>query len=142
MSGSASRPFLSALFQDHAVRTATAGRADALLILAWTGLATPAAWLVYRIDKAGELQNQILYQVRAEKNLILESNDAEIAKLKAYIEGGGMLVGNADCGNPKFANSFKKLGIAITSNEFRELPADHVMYTEAFPRNGEPPHAH
>ncbi len=34
-----------------------------------------------RIEKAGELQNQILYQVRAEKNIILESNDAEIVRL-------------------------------------------------------------
>jgi len=64
----------------------------------------------------------------------LKFSPEHIAKLKAYIEGGGMLVGNADCGNPKFANSFKKLGIALTGNEFRELPADHVMYTQAFPR--------
>ena len=34
-----------------------------------------------RIERAGELQNQILYQVRAEKNIILESNDAEIGRL-------------------------------------------------------------
>ncbi|MEH2511192.1 methyl-accepting chemotaxis protein [Nitrobacteraceae bacterium AZCC 1564] len=39
-----------------------------------------------RIDKAGEMQNQILYQVRAEKSLILESNDAEIAKLAESIK--------------------------------------------------------
>ena len=32
-----------------------------------------------RIDKAGELQNAILYQVRAEKNIIIASTDAEIA---------------------------------------------------------------
>jgi methyl-accepting chemotaxis protein len=34
-----------------------------------------------RIEKAGELQNQILYQVRAEKNLILESSDSEITRI-------------------------------------------------------------
>ncbi|WP_424629017.1 HAMP domain-containing methyl-accepting chemotaxis protein [Bradyrhizobium sp. SYSU BS000235] len=39
-----------------------------------------------RIDKAGDLQNQILYQVRAEKNLILESNDAEITRLAESIK--------------------------------------------------------
>ncbi|CAN5588926.1 DUF4159 domain-containing protein [soil metagenome] len=64
----------------------------------------------------------------------LKFSPEQIAKLKAYIEGGGMIVGNADCGNPKFANSFKKLGTALTGNEFRELPADHVMYAELFPR--------
>ena len=42
------------------------GDTAALLILAWTGLSTPAAWLVYRIDKAGApkwLRNSLLVLV-------------------------------------------------------------------------------
>ncbi|HSS83325.1 MAG TPA: hypothetical protein VLL30_06050, partial [Reyranella sp.] len=42
------------------------GDAAALLILAWTGLSTPAAWLVYRIDRAGApkwLRNSLLVLV-------------------------------------------------------------------------------
>ena len=39
-----------------------------------------------RIQRAGELQNQILYQVRTEKNIILESNDAEIVRLADTIK--------------------------------------------------------
>src|SRR6516164_2225256 len=33
-----------------------------------------------RIDKAGELQNNILYQMRAERDIILASTDAEMQK--------------------------------------------------------------
>ena len=33
------------------------------------------------LDKAGELQNYILYQARSEKEMIIESGDAEMAKI-------------------------------------------------------------
>jgi hypothetical protein len=42
------------------------GDAAALLILAWTGISTLAAWLVYRIEKAGApkwLRNSLLVLV-------------------------------------------------------------------------------
>ena len=39
-----------------------------------------------RIDKAGELQNEILYQVREEKNIIIASTDADIAAAAAEIK--------------------------------------------------------
>jgi methyl-accepting chemotaxis protein len=55
--------------------------------LAYTKLTQLAASTVVveqqagRIDKAGELQNYILYQARAEKEMIIESGDAEMAKI-------------------------------------------------------------
>ena len=52
-------------------------------------LATTAEMLVQRaarIDKAGELQNLILYQARAEKNIIIESDEGEMAKIAAEIK--------------------------------------------------------
>ena len=39
-----------------------------------------------RIDKAGELQNYILYQARAEKSIIIESDEAEMAKIADEIK--------------------------------------------------------
>ena len=39
-----------------------------------------------RIDKAGELQNYILYTARAEKNIIIESDEAEMAKIAEEIK--------------------------------------------------------
>jgi hypothetical protein len=74
----------------------------------------------------------ILY-ISGNKPLAFE--DADKAKLRAYIEAGGMIVGNADCGNQAFAASFKKLAQELfPAYEFRELPADHPMFTGNFPR--------
>jgi len=54
------------------------------------------------------------------------------AKIKTYIENGGMVVANADCGNASFATAIRKLGGELFPlQEFRELPADHVIYTGA-----------
>lgn len=59
----------------------------------------------------------------------------EEAKLKQFVEMGGLIVGHADNGNRLFAQSFTKLGQKLFSYEFRELPAEHVIYTrQAFPR--------
>jgi hypothetical protein len=52
-------------------------------------LAATSADLVVRADrgdKAAEIQTDILYQVQAEKNLIIASNDADIAKFAAEIK--------------------------------------------------------
>ena len=39
-----------------------------------------------RIDKAGELQALVLYEVRAEKNVVLANEDAEITRLTDEIK--------------------------------------------------------
>lgn len=51
------------------------------------------------------------------------------AKLKQFVEQGGMIVGHADCASKPFAESYKKLGTRLFGNEFRELPEAHVIYT-------------
>src|SRR5205807_22434 len=39
-------------------------------------------------------------------------------------------LGNADCGSTAFADSFRALGTRLFPQyAFRELPADHVIYT-------------
>jgi hypothetical protein len=56
-------------------------------------------------------------------------------KLRAYVEGGGLVLGHADCAGRAFAASFRKLGAELFPRyEFRELPADHVIYNGVFPR--------
>lgn len=63
-------------------------------------------------------------------------DDAAKAKLRDYIEGGGLILGHADCGGRLFANGFQRLGVELFPRyRFRELPADHVIYTSGvFPR--------
>ena len=72
--------------------------------------------------------------------LYLEGRDAvtfdaaAIAKFKAFIEDGGMIVANADCDGAAFANSIRKLGTSISPYEFRSLPATHPIFTrQQFP---------
>ena len=53
------------------------------------------------------------------------------AKLKQFVESGGMLLVNADCMGKGFVASTRKLGTDLFPGyEFRELPADHPIYTE------------
>ena len=59
---------------------------------------------------------------------------AEQDKLRTFVETGGLILGNADCGGGNkgaFAESFVKLGKALFPDyEFRDLPADHPIYTD------------
>ena len=59
----------------------------------------------------------------------LSFTDEQRAKLRQFVEEGGMIVGNADCDSPAFAESFVKLGQGLfPAYEFRELPATHPIY--------------
>jgi hypothetical protein len=51
------------------------------------------------------------------------------AKLKDFVEQGGMIVGNPDCDSAAFATSFRRLGTKLFGGEFQELPEDHPIYT-------------
>ena len=66
----------------------------------------------------------------------LKLDDAAKQKLKAFIQQGGLLLGNADCGGRAFANSFKRLGSELfPAHEFRELPAEHPIYNGVYSRS-------
>ena len=68
-------------------------------------------------------------------NQPLKLTDPEIARLKAYVEAGGLILGNADCANDLFAASFRSLGAKMFNYEFRNLPESNVLYTgQMFPR--------
>ncbi|HSI32143.1 MAG: DUF4159 domain-containing protein [Phycisphaerae bacterium] len=68
-------------------------------------------------------------------NQVLNLPPEDEAKLKEFVHQGGMILGNADCGHPGFANTFKKLGSKLFGGEFRELPANHVIYTALYPKS-------
>ena len=67
-------------------------------------------------------------------NVELKINDSEALWLKSFIEEGGMVLANADCGREQFSGSFEGLGQALFGRHFRELPADHPVFThQQFP---------
>lgn len=78
--------------------------------------------------------SQILYMAG---NQTLKFPDEEIAKLRQFVEEGGLILGNADCGSKEFAASFQQLGKQLFPGyDWRELPANHTIYTEEqFPRS-------
>jgi hypothetical protein len=52
----------------------------------------------------------------------------EIDRLRTFVENGGLILGNADCGKDAFSRSFKELGNKLFKYEFRNLPASHPIY--------------
>ena len=64
----------------------------------------------------------------------LKFTDADEAKLKEFVQQGGMILCNADCpaetsGGP-FAKSVRDLGAKLFGGEFRQLEPSHPLYTE------------
>lgn len=63
-------------------------------------------------------------------NQSLSFTKEETDKLRHYVEAGGLILGNADCSNKQFADSFKALGSTLFSKyEFRPLPPEHPINT-------------
>ena len=57
--------------------------------------------------------------------------DADVAKLRAFVEQGGLIFGNADCGKELFNKNFRALGKKMFPKyEFRALPANHPIFKE------------
>jgi hypothetical protein len=54
----------------------------------------------------------------------------ELDKLRSYVEEGGIILANADCGKPAFADSFTALGKKLFPKyDFRQLPQAHPIFT-------------
>ena len=72
----------------------------------------------------------ILYLTGSEE---ISLSPADIDKLRLFVEQGGMILGNADCGSKIFSTSFKKLGTKLFPKyEFRMLPLSHPIFDEQF----------
>jgi hypothetical protein len=60
-------------------------------------------------------------------------SEAERKQLKTYVERGGVVFGDAVCGNEEFAKSFRREMQAVFGAEaWGEIPSAHAMYTTAF----------
>lgn len=92
-------------------------------------------WQIVEIEKPlEELHDAPILYISG--NQALNFSRPQVEKLRQYIEEGGLILGNADCGNAKFTESFRQLGSKLfPSYEFRELPADHAIYKEAYLRS-------
>jgi hypothetical protein len=80
-----------------------------------------------KVSAADLLDSPILYISGSDP---LAFNDDEVKKLREFAEDGGLILGNADCGSAGFSKSFIDLGRKLFPKyEFRELPANHVIFT-------------
>jgi hypothetical protein len=58
-------------------------------------------------------------------------DDASVDKLRAFVQQGGLVLGNGDCGKEIFNKSFRALGKKMFPKyEFRALPVNHPIYKE------------
>ncbi len=107
---------------------------DVANICRWTGRAQERAlnFQIAGIDAPVEsLQEAPILYISG--NQPLKFSEEKMAKLKKYVEEGGLIVGNSDCSNKQFAESFRKLGQSLfPAYEFRVVPTDHPMF-EQFP---------
>ena len=95
---------------------------------------------------AREIEGVLNWQIVDLKTPLLELHDAPILyvagnqslkftpeeeeKLRQFCEEGGIILANADDSAVDFANSFRALGTKLFPEyEFRELPAEHPIYT-------------
>ncbi len=114
---------------------------DAANITRWVGkqLERGLNWQVVNltVDPAELHDSPILYIAG---NQPLSFTEAEEGKLRVFVEQGGMILGNADCANKAFSDSFKKLGQRLFKKyEFRTLLPDHLIYTGELTRPGKKP---
>jgi hypothetical protein len=81
-------------------------------------------------------QSPILY-ISGNQKLRFTAEQSD--KLKRYVQEGGLIVANADCGSKAFAESFKQLGEKLFPDyAFRPLPAKHPIFNdELFPASAE-----
>ena len=103
-------------------------------------LANATRWVGQRVERdlnwqivnlqapVDELAESPILYISGSKPLNL--SDPDKAKLRQYIEDGGMVVANPDGGKIIFTDSFKKLGEELFPQyKFRELAEKHVIYT-------------
>jgi hypothetical protein len=86
-------------------------------------------WQVVTLDApVEELHDAPILFIAGNQDLTLEQQQKD--KLRTFVEQGGMILFNADCGTADFSDSVKKLAAELFPlfGEFRELPPDHPIY--------------
>ncbi len=105
---------------------------DVARLVRWVGKSTERElqWQITNLTSSAEDLHDapILYLSGKEE---WNPSDEAKTKIKTFIDGGGLLLANADCMGKGFLASVRKLGRDMFPGyEFRELPADHPIYTE------------
>ncbi|MDB5299770.1 MAG: hypothetical protein JWO87_1433, partial [Phycisphaerales bacterium] len=78
-----------------------------------------------------ELHDAPILYLSGSEELSLSNQDLD--KLRTFVEQGGIIMGNADCGARAFSNSFVKLGNKLFPKyEFRKLPVNHPIFDEQY----------
>jgi hypothetical protein len=113
---------------------------DAANAVRWIGKQLEQPWLNWQVVNlqapVEDLHDApILYIAGGGQHL--DFTDAEINKLRLYVEEGGLILCNPDCGSTSFVSSMKKTCQKLFPDyEFRNLPADSPIYNnEQFPRS-------
>jgi hypothetical protein len=88
--------------------------------------------IVTLLQPAEELHDAPMLYMSGNEGFTLRPEDLRL--LKRFVQQGGMILGNADCGRAGFTKSFEELGRALFGGSFRELPEGHPIYThQQFP---------
>ena len=104
---------------------------DAANLARWSGheLERDLNWQIVNLKvEPEELHDAPILYIAG--NQPLAFNDKQVNKLRTFVQEGGLILGNADCGQQAFAESFKELGAKMFPvYEFRQLPASHLIFT-------------
>ena len=89
----------------------------------------PLKWSIVGLDAPlGELHDAPVLYIAG--GMPLSLTDADMDKLRQFVEQGGLIFCNADCNNKLFSDSVKKTFTKMFKRyEFRELPQSHLIYT-------------
>ena len=93
-------------------------------------------WQIINLDvaKDNDLNDAPILYLSGDQTL--DFTDEQKAKLRTFVEEGGLILGNADCGRTLFTRSFQKLGQELFKEggyEFRKLPDNSpILVNEQF----------
>jgi hypothetical protein len=109
---------------------------DAANVTHWISrqLEREVRWQIVNLrGSARDLHDAPILYLAGNQALTLSALDLDA--LRDFARQGGLILANADCTNPVFATSFKKLGSKLfPPYEFRDLPPGHLIYEQNYSR--------
>src|SRR5207249_1432448 len=93
-------------------------------------------WQILPVEaSATEMREAPILYVASDKPLLLRESDRQ--RIKTYIDQGGLLLAVNEGMTKEFADSIVTLAKQLyPAYEFRNLPTDHLIYSENFPVKG------
>jgi hypothetical protein len=108
---------------------------DVANLARWAGkqLEKELNWQIVNLKVGVEdLHDSPILYIAGNQNVSFSEDDKK--KLKLFVEQGGLILGHSDCSDMKFTNAFTRLGTELfgKSYDWRELPADHLVFSAHF----------